>query len=153
MDIFAYITVELSRETFAKFIIFSCPWPLADFENNSSPHSQGWSPRLGTGQVWAWCCMAGFAPGQGAGAGAEQNRALSSAVMSRHCRLDLLPCCQRLSLTWIFHLSISFTLAATYTLLSSNWAECCNFRSQALILMGSSSRPLPMFFLYILNCL
>lgn len=31
------------------FIMVSCPSPLADFENNSSPHSQGWSPGLGMG--------------------------------------------------------------------------------------------------------
>lgn len=84
VDVFAYISVELPRKKFVMFLMFSSPSPLADFENNSSPHSQGWSPGPGMGQAWAWC------------------QALSTAVMTRHCRPVLLPCSQSLSLTWIF---------------------------------------------------
>lgn len=106
---------------------------------------------------WSWhgvrCCVAGFAPGQGAGAGAEQSQTLSTPVMTGHHRLALLPCSQCLSLTWIFHLSISFMLEATYVLLSSNWVECCNSNSWAMIPVGSSGRTLLMVFSYLLNCL
>lgn len=105
VDVFAYNPIELPREEFVTFIMFSSPSPLADFDNKSSPHSQGCPPGPDMGRGWARRCMAAFAPGQGVGAGAEQSRALSTTVVSRRCRLALLPCSQRL---WIIHLSISF---------------------------------------------
>ena len=85
MDSFACVTVELPREKFVTFM-FSSSSPLADFENNSNPHCQGCSSM---GQAGAWCCVAGFTPGQGVGAGAEQSQAFRTTVMTTHCRLAL----------------------------------------------------------------
>lgn len=48
------------------FMMVSCSSPLADFEDSSSPHSQGCSPVLSMGQTWAQCCRTGFSPGHGA---------------------------------------------------------------------------------------
>lgn len=112
--IFAYISVELPREKSVKFM-FYFPSPWADFENNSSPHSHGWSPGPSVIQAWAWCHMGGFAPGQGVGvgAGAEQSQALSTTITTRYRRHAVLPYSQHPSLIWLLHLSISFTLEAT----------------------------------------
>lgn len=91
---FAYIVAELSRERFTTFTMVSCSSPLTNFENNSSLNCQGWSPGFSMGLAWAWRCVAAFASGQGAGAsaGAEQRQTLSTAVVTRHCRLALRLC-------------------------------------------------------------